>query len=179
MLRRLRRRDPAALEAAMAQYGAYVMTVIRNRSRGVLTPEDHEELASDVFLALWQNAPQVTPGYVRPWLGAVARNRTVDALRRRNITLPLEDVEADEIDGVWQDLCEKQRREQLRRALKTLPEVDREIFYRFYDLSQTTTQIAEAMQLNASTVRSRLKRGRETLRAQLCKGGCAYEDQLE
>ena len=179
MLRRLRRRDPAALEAAMAQYGAYVMTVIRNRSRGVLTPEDHEELASDVFLALWQSAAQVAPGYVRPWLGAVARNRTVDALRRRNITLPLEDAEPDEIDNVWQNLCEKQRREQLRKALKALPEVDREIFYRFYDLSQTTAQIAETMQLNASTVRSRLKRGRETLRAQLCKGGCAYEDQLE
>lgn len=178
MLRRLRRRDPAALEAAMAQYGAYVMTVIRNRSRGVLTPEDHEELASDVFLALWQSAAQVAPGYVRPWLGAVARNRTVDALRRRNITLPLEDAEPDEIDSVWQNLCEKQRREQLRKALKALPEVDREIFYRFYDLAQTAAQIAEAMQMNASTVRSRLMRGRETLRKELTEGGLLCEDEL-
>ena len=178
MLRRLRRRDPAALEAAMAQYGAYVMTVIRNRSRGVLTPEDHEELASDVFLALWQSAAQVAPGYVRPWLGAVARNRTVDALRRSNITLPLEDAEPDEIDSVWQNLCEKQRREQLRKALKALPEVDREIFYRFYDLAQTAAQIAEAMQMNASTVRSRLMRGRETLRKELTEGGLLCEDEL-
>ena len=67
---------------------------------------------------------------------------------------------------------------QLRKALKALPEVDREIFYRFYDLSQTAAQIAEDLHLNASTVRSRLMRGRRTLREALEKGGLFCENDV-
>ena len=62
--------------------------------------------------------------------------------------------------------------------LGALLEEDREIFYRFYDLSQTTAQIADALHLNASTVRSRLMRGRETLRKLLSKGGLFHEDDV-
>ena len=40
LLRRLRRKSAGALEEAVRQYGAYVMAVIRNRSRDVLTAED-------------------------------------------------------------------------------------------------------------------------------------------
>ena len=56
LLRSLQKQSADALEQAIAQYGAYVLTIIRNRSRGVLTPEDHEEIASDVFLSLWHGA---------------------------------------------------------------------------------------------------------------------------
>ena len=66
LLRQLQEKRAGALEAAIAQYGAYVLAVIRNRSRGVLTPEDHEEIASDVFLALWRGAKHITLGQLRP-----------------------------------------------------------------------------------------------------------------
>lgn len=46
LLRQLQKQRAGALEQAVAQYGAYVLAIIRNRSRGVLTPEDHEEIAS-------------------------------------------------------------------------------------------------------------------------------------
>ena len=75
-------------------------------------------------------------------------------------------------------MVEKERCEALARALGALPEEDREIFYRFYDLSQTTAQIADELHLNASTVRSRLMRGRETLRKLLSKGGLFHEDDV-
>ena len=74
LLRSLQKQSADALEQAIAQYGAYVLTIIRNRSRGVLAPEDQEEIASDVFLSLWHGARDITSGQVRPWLGAVARN---------------------------------------------------------------------------------------------------------
>ena len=62
LLRQLQKKSRGALEAAIAQYGAYVLAVIRNRSRGVLTPEDHEEIASDVFLSLWRSAAHIERG---------------------------------------------------------------------------------------------------------------------
>ena len=66
----------------------------------------------------------------------------------------------------------------IAQAMRALPDEDREIFYRFYDLSQTAAQIAEDLHLNASTVRSRLMRGRRTLREALEKGGLFCEDDV-
>ena len=120
---------------------AYVLAVIRNRSRGVLTPEDYEEIASDVFLALWRGAKNITRGQLRPWLGAVARKQTAEAMRKKNVYLPLEDDALITLDRLWEQMVEKERCEALAQALAALPEEDREIFYRFYDLSQTTALI--------------------------------------
>ena len=82
LLSRLRRKDEQALAAVIAQYSAYVVTVVHNRSRGLLTPEDEDELTSSVFFALWQSCRTVKAGHLRAWLGSVARNRTVDRLRK-------------------------------------------------------------------------------------------------
>ena len=178
LLRQLQKQRAGALEQAVARYGAYVLAIIRNRSRGVLTPEDHEEIASDVFFALWNGAVRIERGQLRPWLGAVARNRTAEAMRKQNVYLPLEDDTLITLDRLWEQMVEQERCEALARALGALPEEDREIFYRFYDLSQTTAQIADELHLNASTVRSRLMRGRETLRKLLSKGGLFHEDDV-
>lgn len=178
LLRSLQKQSADALEQAIAQYGAYVLTIIRNRSRGVLAPEDHEEIASDVFLSLWHGARDITSGQVRPWLGAVARNKTVEVMRRKKVFVPLEDDALISLDRLWEQMYERQRCEAIRQALSCLAEEDREIFYRFYDLSQTTVQIAEQLHLNAATVRSRLMRGRQTLRKQLKKGGMICEDDV-
>ena len=178
LLRQLQKQSAGALETAIAQYGAYVLAVIRNRSRGVLTPEDHEEIASDVFLALWRGAKSITRGQLRPWLGAVARKQTAEAMRKKNVFLPLEEDTLITLDRLWEQMVEKQRCEALAQALSALPEEDREIFYRFYDLLQTTAQIAAELGLNGSTVRSRLLRGREALRKMLSKGGLFSEDDV-
>ena len=57
LLSRLRHGDEQALAAAITQYSAYVVTVIHNRSRGLLSPEDEDELASSVFFALLSLRP--------------------------------------------------------------------------------------------------------------------------
>ena len=178
LLRSLQKQSADALEQAIAQYGAYVLTIIRNRSRGVLAPEDHEEIASDVFLSLWHGARDITSGQVSPWLGAVARNKTVEAMRRKKVFVPLEDDALISLDRLWEQMMEKERCAAIAQAMRTLPDEDREIFYRFYDLSQTAAQIAEDLHLNASTVRSRLMRGRRTLREALEKGGLFCENDV-
>ena len=45
LLSRLRRGDEQALAAVIARFSAYVVTVIHNRSRGLLSLEDEDELA--------------------------------------------------------------------------------------------------------------------------------------
>ena len=65
LLSRLRHGDEQALAAAITQYSAYVVTVIHNRSRGLLSPEDEDELASSVFFTLWQSCRTVKSGHLR------------------------------------------------------------------------------------------------------------------
>ncbi len=177
LLRQLRRGDAAALGRAIDEFAPYVMAVVRGRSRGLLAQEDCEEIVSDVFLALWMRAGDVR-GPLRPYLGAVARNRTAEALRQKSLTVPLDDAAPLTSTPLWDALCERERREAVRSALAALPPDDREIFARCYDLSQTAAQIADAMGLNASTVRSRLMRGRKRLKKILTEGGYFYEDDL-
>ena len=63
-----------------------------------------------------------------------------------------------------------------RKVGPDLTSEDREIFLRRYYYNQTAGQIAEALHMNPSTVRSRLLRGRQSLRTELQKGDVQIED---
>ena len=167
LLSRLRRGDEQALAAVIARFSAYVVTVIHNRSRGLLSPEDEDELASSTFFALWQS--------IRAWLGSVARNKTVDRLRKARMDMPLDEALAGTDDFLLEETVKKEQARQLREAVAQLQEPDREIIRRFYDLCQTAPEIAAALDLTPAAVRMRLVRSREAIRNELCRGGFAYE----
>lgn len=168
LLRRLVRRSASALERAMNQYGAYVAAVVSNVLGSAGTREDVEELASDVFFSLWEHAQSIKPGKLKPWLGAVARNRARDFLRRVKPVLPMdEDVLTIPTDSPErQALAEAQKRE-LLEAVEAMPEPEREIFLRYYYLYESMEAIALRMGLPLGTVKSKLHRGRKTLRDRL------------
>lgn len=175
LLSRLRHGDEQALAAAITQYSAYVVTVIHNRSRGLLSPEDEDELASSVFFALWQSCRTVKSGHLRAWLGSVARNKTVDRLRKSRSEVPLDEDLAGTDDFLLEEAAKREQAQQLRAAVAQLSETDREIIFRFYDLCQPAVEIAAALGLTPAAVRMRLVRSREAIRNELCRGGFVYE----
>lgn len=175
LLSRLRHGDEQALAAAITQYSAYVVTVIHNRSRGLLSPEDEDELASSVFFALWQSCRTVKSGHLRAWLGSVARNKTVDRLRKSRSEIPLDEDLAGTDDFLLEEATKREQAQQLRAAVAQLSETDREIIFRFYDLCQPAVEIAAALGLTPAAVRMRLVRSREAIRNELCRGGFVYE----
>lgn len=175
LLSRLRHGDEQALAAAITQYSAYVVTVIHNRSRGLLSPEDEDELASSVFFALWQSCRTVKEGHLRAWLGSVARNKTVDRLRKSRSEIPLDEDLAGTDDFLLEVATKREQAQQLRAAVAQLSETDREIIFRFYDLCQPAVEIAAALGLTPAAVRMRLVRSREAIRNELCRGGFVYE----
>lgn len=175
LLSRLRHGNEQALAAAITQYSAYVVTVIHNRSRGLLSPEDEDELASSVFFTLWQSCRTVKSGHLRAWLGSVARNKTVDRLRKIRSEIPLDEDLAGTDDFLLEEATKREQAQQLRAAVAQLSETDREIIYRFYDLCQPAVEIAAALGLTPAAVRMRLVRSREAIRNELCRGGFVYE----
>ena len=78
-----------------------------------------------------------------------------------------DDILVLEEDSVIDKLDQQERDRIVREAVFSMPQPDREIFLRFYYYCQSIPIIAEKMQLNPSTVKTRLKRGREKLKAHL------------
>ena len=173
ILRKLRQKDPAGLEGLMDRYIPYVSTIVWNILRGQMTREDAEEVASDVFLAAWDQADQLRPGAVKAWLGAVARNKAKNCLRRRGMELPLEEdvLELPGEDTPEDNLARQDEEKLVREAVDSLGEPDREVFLRHYYFAQTVGEVARSMDMNESTVKTKLRRGRMRLKTLLERWG--------
>lgn len=178
-LRKMQDGDPAGLEALMDWYIPYVSAVVWGILRGAMSPEDGEEVASDVFLAAWSQAGDLRAGHVKSWLAAVARNKAKNKLRQAGKTLPLED-DLLELPG-WGDPADQTQQAEERRlvqnAVDSLPGEDREIFLRYYYYGQSIREISRGMGLKEPTVKTRLRRGRIRLGELLTKEGFADEPQ--
>ena len=177
-LRQMKQGSQDALAWFIHQYGAYVSTIIYNVIGQRMSNADVEETSSDVFLALWNNAGKLHPNAARSWLATVARNTARSRLRRVSDTLSL-DEEAIIVDDRTPEAA-LERREQtarVRMALLSLNPVDREVMLRFYFYYQKTADIAADMELNESTVRTKLNRGRAKLRDFLTREGHNEKDE--
>lgn len=177
ILRKLQSGDPGGLEALMERYIPYVSAVVWNILRDAMPPEDGEEVVSDVFLAAWHQAEELRPGAVKAWLGSVARHKAKNRLRHMGRDLPLEEDALelpgpDDPPGEYEQAVERQL---IRQAVDTLPGPDREVFLRHYYYAQTVQEIAAQMDLNLSTVKTKLRRGRIKLKEILTREGYLHE----
>ncbi len=177
-LKRLKRGDEAALIWFIERYGAYVNTIIYHIIGATMSPADIEEVASDVFFALWTNAERIQPDKVKAYLGAVARNKAKNYTRKIRKEIPLEDdviIVSDE--NIEQTFEHREQVLFLKKTIMALPCPDREIFLRHYYYYQPIAVIAEEMDMNASTVKTKLHRGRKKLKEIIIKGGYRVENE--
>lgn len=172
LLAALQAQNPQGLEDAIHRYSPYVAGVIRRVLGQLGTREDLEELSSDVFVALWKSAGTLREdSNLKLWLGVVARNRALKHLRSLRLELPLDDglLPADlqqEPSRFWE---RQEEARQVRQAVLSMEPPDQDIFLRHYFWRQSVDRIAGELGMNPSTVKSRLKRGREKLRNKLKK----------
>lgn len=181
LLERLRRQDLEALDESIQRYGRYVSAVVSNIIGASMTLQDVEEVVSDVFFDLWRQSEQVRPGHLKGFLSHVARNKAINKLRQQKRELSLEEDEFSLPQPGQEPLEETMSRQEsaqaVRRALDQMETLDREIFLRHYYYCQTVWAVALELGLNPSTVKSRLARGRNKLRAFLLERGYCHEDQ--
>lgn len=176
-LRKMLANDPSGLETLINIYTPYVSTIVWNILRNSMSPEDSEEVVSDVFIAAWNQAEDLRSGHIKGWLGAVARNKAKNKLRELGKTQPLEDdiLEICTPNEPEDHLERSEERELIKRAILTLSKQDQEIFLRHYYYFQTIRDISLSMEINESTVKTKLRRGRLKLKEVLAKEGFADE----
>jgi RNA polymerase sigma-70 factor (ECF subfamily) len=133
-----------------------------------------EDLLQETWLRVMERIDRYRPIHpFRTWLYAVARHRAIDLLRQRarrrrrerssRVIELASDPEPCALERIADESCEKS----VARALSTLPVAYREaIVLRFYE-SLTIDEMARVLKLPTSTVKSRLYRGLEQLRARV------------
>jgi RNA polymerase sigma-70 factor (ECF subfamily) len=173
--RGLRRRDPDLLNRLIEQYQhrllRYLVYLTRNR-----------ELAEDLFQETWIRVLERGHQYdgkheFSTWLYALARNLTIDYLRKKNPVSLDGLMEQDEYYGsleprdvrplVFEVLAQRQQLERISEALIAIPAEYREaIVLRFQD-ELTLEEIAAVTGARLGTVKSRLYRGLSILMERL------------
>lgn len=173
ILKKIKAGDPTGLEALMDVYVPYVSVVVWNILRDVMSPEDCEEVVSDVFLAAWNQANDLKDDHVKGWLGSVARNKAKNKLRQIGKTISLEDnvLDIPSLEDPAENIERTEEATLVRRAVVSLPKQEREIFLRHYYYAQSVKEISVSMALNESTVKTKLRRGRLKLKEKIEKEG--------
>ena len=121
--------------------------------------EDAEEVLQDTLLQFLRTAPDLqSPAHEKAWLLRVAGNLSKNRIAYNRVR------GADELE---ESLAAEQREDlsYVWDAVKSLPVKYREVIHLFYYEGYSTGQIAQLLRMNESTVRSRLRRGREQLKS--------------
>lgn len=155
-----------ALEGLIERYTPYVYAIVK-RIIGDRT-EDCEEITADVFAAVWKNRLKIKEGSFTAYLAAIARNKAFGFLRKIRDDLPLEeDIIVVEESSPQEEAEKKDLGEAVTNALMSLDKPQRELFVRHYYYGETIKEAAEKMNLNLSTAKTWIYRGKEALKAEL------------
>lgn len=171
-LRALKRGDETALAWFIDRYSAYVSTIVYNIIGSAMTVSDVEEVASDVFITLWSNADKIHPDKIKAYLSGIARNKAKKKTREIGREIPLcEDIVIISDIDLERDFEQQEQARFIKQAVFAMQHPDREIFLRHYYYCQSVSQISDEMGINISTVKTKLRRGREKLKEILREGG--------
>ena len=125
-----------------------------------------EDVLQDVFMQLWRNpgAFDASRGNLAPWLAVIARNRAIDALRRRQPETDIEDVIVSVEPDMAGDAERSRTMEKVRGALGSMPAPQRSALEMAYFEGLTHTEIAEKTGEPLGTVKTRIRAGLMALR---------------
>ena len=126
-----------------------------------------EECAQEVMATVWLKAHMFDPARasVATWIFTVARNRKIDILRKERRPEPDELPWGPEAEPEQEDvLALQQESEILGKALKELPDAQRELIQKAYFGDLSHSEIAQATGLPLGTIKSRLRLALERLR---------------
>ena len=176
LLNNLRMKKRNALENAIELYTPYVSVVVYNVIGQSMTREDVEEVVSSVFISLWQysSALDNSKGSLRAYLGTAARNSAKNKLREIRPHVPLEEYTAISKDEPCIEIEKQEQSLTIWNMVKELGEPDSEIFLRYYYYEEKVRHIAKCIGCPASTVKTKLARGRQKLK-NLLSGVSVYE----
>ena len=150
--------------------------------------EEAEDLAQEAFLKAWRSLESFhAESSFATWMHRLTTNLCLDHLRRQtrrqnvSVAVSLDDEEAvvpepaDPGSDPQRELERKERQRALAKGLKELPEHHRRALVMREVSGMSYQEIADALELDLGTVKSRIARAREALRKRLLEDGNFFE----
>ncbi len=170
--------NQAAFEALVSRYQRSLLRLIY---RYIGEYHEAQDVLQQVWLQLYLSLPSLDPHvHVKPWLFTVARNRSVDALRRRRLLFfsELETVNAEDeaayldtlidMSTTPEELVElRDLQRVIQRTIRALPPIYRSVILLYYREQLNYAEIGRVLKVPASTVKARFHRAKPFLRAAL------------
>jgi RNA polymerase sigma-70 factor (ECF subfamily) len=172
------------LDALDALYDRYKTMAYSIAYRITNDPALAEDVVQDAFLGVWRNASRYVEGKgsVKTWLLSIVHHRAIDAVRRRRPTTELPGEEDGppptqlRLPDVWGEVAANLDAVEVRRALATLSDVQREALELAYFGGLTQVEIAERTATPLGTVKSRMRLGLLAMRGVLTDAAPGTEE---
>jgi RNA polymerase sigma-70 factor (ECF subfamily) len=161
------RGEPAAARALVARKLPQVLALAR---RMLTDPAEAEDVAQEVFLRTWRQAPRWRAGGARldTWMHRVTLNLCYDRLRRRReIPTATPPDRPDPGPAPDRRLAAAETGAIVERALGALPDRQREAIVLCHYQELGNIEAAELMGVSVEALESLLSRARRSLRARL------------
>lgn len=148
-------------------YRANFQKVYNYAYYSLLNQADAEDVTSAVFLKAVANIDRFDPSKASfsTWIMRIAHNVLIDRYRARKVSIPLENISGNEpsCEDDYPVLNDRQQR--LAELLSCLSAEDRELIYLKYYQEKKNIEIARMLDMNPSTVATRLRRALIAMRS--------------
>jgi RNA polymerase sigma-70 factor (ECF subfamily) len=166
LLSRVARGDEAAFAALYDELSPRVYGLCRRILRD---PAQAEEVAQEALVEVWRGASRYDPakGSAASWVLTIAHRRAVDRVRSEQASTDRERrVATEEVpyDEVVEEATARLERQQVRRCLQGLTDLQREAITLAYYRGHTYREVAELLHTGLPTVKTRMRDGLIRLR---------------
>src|SRR5580698_7240554 len=154
-------------ESAMAElYDRYSAVVYSVSLRVLGDTGAAEDVLQEVFLQLWRNPDwfDSSRGNLAPWLAVIARNRSIDVLRKRRPESDVEDVLLSVEPDMAGDADRAMAMTKVRAVLGGMPAAQRSMLEMAYFEGLSHSEISAKTGEPLGTVKTRIRSGLLTLR---------------
>lgn len=166
LLQRVRQGDQTAMAEVFDRYGRAVYSVALR----ILKDTGHaEDVMQEIFFQVWRNSESFVQGRgsLGAWLVVVARNRSIDLLRRRKPSDSVEDVILASPTNLASEAEHNAMIEKVQKVLKGLPEEQQRSMELAFFEGLSHSEIAEKTGDPLGTVKTRIRLALITLRKAL------------
>ncbi len=177
LLTLLKEGRPDALENIFRKYWEDVFALAMSKTGD---PTLSEEITQDIFVALWENRHRINlSGELKHYLlGSVKfkvinyyKSTTVAAVHQQKFSMLFESSSTGAAD---EQLLYKELSAEIERAISTLPERMRAIFYKSRKEGKSNSEIATEMNISVQTVKNQTSSALKLLKEKLPHLACFF-----
>ena len=177
IIERFWERDESALSSVSEKYGKYCTTIARNI---VGNEQSVEEVVQDTLLKLWETIPPTRPQKLQAFIGKIARNISLDAVKTAvrqkrgggEIVLVLDDLKDVSSEADVERLAEQHETvKAINDFLWSISEKKRKVLVLRFWHCCSVSDISQIVGMSGTSVSNILKRERKKLMEYLNKRG--------